>query len=391
MKGKEKCKILKEIRQRIATENDIPFVTSECKHQGDCRGTCPKCEAELLYLENELAKRRAIGKRIAVVGLAASFALAGTACGFEQIIESGGGNNNPPVVDDGGTLGGDPDPGPLGGEPPREDEYVVPSIVPYTDTITLIENADPYKAERYVFIDNYTSVTYTSDNEAVFKVDEKGTITPVAPGKATIKIAAFGEGGGETVKEMKVIIREIWNPTDPDSKEVVDIMRNEDLIKSTLSFFVANFRGCNWDETGDTTDLAPGPVEIWSNHLQLMAVMPKNIYDATVEHGTDNYNHSFQMFIREHQAIEDNRTDYEKINMRLVPWSIYGDPVLTIYRLPFYDSNLKDLVEAGKTYDVVMVIYEGDEARAWGSCTMDWTDSCELFIKAAENDPDVIK
>ena len=50
MKGKNKCKILKEIRQKIADENDIPYVTRECTYRGDCKGTCPKCEAELLYL-----------------------------------------------------------------------------------------------------------------------------------------------------------------------------------------------------------------------------------------------------------------------------------------------------------------------------------------------------
>ena len=86
MKGKEKCKILKEIRQKIATENDIPFVTSECKHKGDCRGTCPKCEAELVYLENELAKRRLLGKRVMLAGLVATFAVTGTACDFGETI-----------------------------------------------------------------------------------------------------------------------------------------------------------------------------------------------------------------------------------------------------------------------------------------------------------------
>ena len=54
MKGKKRCKILKEIRQQIAQNNDIEFITSECKHQGDCPGTCPKCEAEVRYLEREL-------------------------------------------------------------------------------------------------------------------------------------------------------------------------------------------------------------------------------------------------------------------------------------------------------------------------------------------------
>ena len=53
-KGKQTCKILKEIRKQIAAENDIKLVIEECTYQGDCRGTCPKCEAEVRYLEREL-------------------------------------------------------------------------------------------------------------------------------------------------------------------------------------------------------------------------------------------------------------------------------------------------------------------------------------------------
>lgn len=41
MKGKDRCKILKEIRREIAEKNDIEFVTSECKHKGDGLGTRP--------------------------------------------------------------------------------------------------------------------------------------------------------------------------------------------------------------------------------------------------------------------------------------------------------------------------------------------------------------
>jgi hypothetical protein len=53
MTGKNKCKILKEIRSKIAKENDIPFITKECTYQGQCKGTCPKCEQELVYLEQQ--------------------------------------------------------------------------------------------------------------------------------------------------------------------------------------------------------------------------------------------------------------------------------------------------------------------------------------------------
>ncbi len=80
MKGKSKCKILKDIRKQIAKENDIEFITSECKYQGDCLGTCPKCEAEVRYLEEELKKRKQAGKRIAVAGIAAAFTLSATSC-----------------------------------------------------------------------------------------------------------------------------------------------------------------------------------------------------------------------------------------------------------------------------------------------------------------------
>ncbi len=77
MNGKNKCKILKEIRKQIAEQNDIAFVTSECKHQGSCTGTCPKCEAEVRYLEEQLSCRRKAGKAVAVAGVAVTLLAAG--------------------------------------------------------------------------------------------------------------------------------------------------------------------------------------------------------------------------------------------------------------------------------------------------------------------------
>ena len=77
MPGKKKCKILKEIRRKIADENDIPYVTEECRYQGACKGTCPKCESELRYLEEQLEKRRAIGKAVTVSALALGLVASG--------------------------------------------------------------------------------------------------------------------------------------------------------------------------------------------------------------------------------------------------------------------------------------------------------------------------
>lgn len=75
-KGKQTCKILKEIRKQIAAENDIHLVIEECTYQGDCKGTCPKCESEVRYLERELEKRQRMGKAAMVAGL--SVGLLGT-------------------------------------------------------------------------------------------------------------------------------------------------------------------------------------------------------------------------------------------------------------------------------------------------------------------------
>ena len=70
-RGKQTCKILKEIRRQIAEANDIEFVTSECRYKGDCLGTCPKCEAEVRYLEQHLRKRQLAGKLVNLAGISA--------------------------------------------------------------------------------------------------------------------------------------------------------------------------------------------------------------------------------------------------------------------------------------------------------------------------------
>ncbi|MBQ4317182.1 MAG: hypothetical protein IJC20_02935 [Clostridia bacterium] len=80
MKGKNRCKILKDIRRRIAEENGIAYVTEECKYKGDCSGTCPKCESEVRYLERELERRRSLGYKVTVAGLAAGITLSSVGC-----------------------------------------------------------------------------------------------------------------------------------------------------------------------------------------------------------------------------------------------------------------------------------------------------------------------
>ena len=82
--GKKKCKILKQIRAEIAKNNDIDWVVEECPHKGDCRGTCPKCEAEVRELERQLATRRKLGKAVVLTGVAAGIAIAVSGCGNDK-------------------------------------------------------------------------------------------------------------------------------------------------------------------------------------------------------------------------------------------------------------------------------------------------------------------
>ena len=84
-RGKNICKHLKEVRKRIAEENDIPLEIKECTYKGECRGTCPRCEAEVRYLENALADRIRLGKVATIAGLTLGL----SACG------NGGGNGSP--------------------------------------------------------------------------------------------------------------------------------------------------------------------------------------------------------------------------------------------------------------------------------------------------------
>lgn len=86
-RGKQTCKILKEIRRQIAEANDIEFVTSECRYKGDCLGTCPKCEAEVRYLELQLHSRSLAGKAVALAGISAGMILM-SGCSAKQSSEA---------------------------------------------------------------------------------------------------------------------------------------------------------------------------------------------------------------------------------------------------------------------------------------------------------------
>lgn len=45
--GKDICAALKEMRLKVATDNGLHLSSPECTYDGPCKGTCPRCDAEL--------------------------------------------------------------------------------------------------------------------------------------------------------------------------------------------------------------------------------------------------------------------------------------------------------------------------------------------------------
>jgi hypothetical protein len=67
--GKSNCEFLKNIRLQIAEENNIPLTIDECTFEGNCQGTCPRCEAELHYLEQKIEEKKWSGQKAIVAGI----------------------------------------------------------------------------------------------------------------------------------------------------------------------------------------------------------------------------------------------------------------------------------------------------------------------------------
>ena len=70
-KGRTICKVLKDVRQKIANENGISYHPEECHHKGECTGTCSGCEKEIRYLEEQLKNKQHSGLGLKVAGIAA--------------------------------------------------------------------------------------------------------------------------------------------------------------------------------------------------------------------------------------------------------------------------------------------------------------------------------
>ncbi|MBR5209508.1 MAG: hypothetical protein IKV67_06610 [Paludibacteraceae bacterium] len=88
--GRIICDELKRVRLELAKANGIDYQPTVCNHQGECSGTCPKCEAELAELTRQIKEKKSakvIGiapLKVAAVAAATATALSLSACHEEE-------------------------------------------------------------------------------------------------------------------------------------------------------------------------------------------------------------------------------------------------------------------------------------------------------------------
>ena len=62
--GKEKCELLKRIRSKIALDNNISYVPTDCPNTKCIIGTCPMCDDELKWITEQLKAKSIRGERV---------------------------------------------------------------------------------------------------------------------------------------------------------------------------------------------------------------------------------------------------------------------------------------------------------------------------------------
>ena len=104
--GRKTCDALRHIRQDIAAANNIDYQPTPCTFEGDCSGTCPRCEQELHDLECELDRLRLIGKAAVVAGVAMTMGVTSTPL-YSEVTNTDVPGMEQPLPDDERTLMGE--------------------------------------------------------------------------------------------------------------------------------------------------------------------------------------------------------------------------------------------------------------------------------------------
>jgi len=212
-RGKRTCNVLKEVRLQIAKANEIKYEPHECHHEGPCAGTCPACEAEVKYLEQQLQIRRMLGRAVMLTGIAAGLSSL-TACGQSKLPK--GCENDSTETELAGDVAVE---GYM--EPEPEEEEAVRGKMPApVDTITPIK-----KDEQVIYGEvPYSYPQFPGGNSALAKFIEDNLRYPegesCAQGRVVISFVVERDG---SLSDFKVV-KSIGEPYDDEALRVAKLM-----------------------------------------------------------------------------------------------------------------------------------------------------------------------
>lgn len=177
-RGKRTCNVLKEVRLQIAKANEIKYAPRECHHEGPCAGTCPACEAEVKYLEQQLQIRRMLGRAVMLTGIAAGLSSL-TACGQSKLPK--GCENDSTETELAGDVAVE---GYMEPEPEEEQEEIVRGKIPApVDTIRPIKRGE----DVVVGIVPYQIAEYPGGEEAMMQFIKEHLRYPASAAKNNIE------------------------------------------------------------------------------------------------------------------------------------------------------------------------------------------------------------
>lgn len=214
-RGKRTCNVLKEVRLQIAKANEIKYEPHECHHEGPCAGTCPACEAEVKYLEQQLQIRRMLGRAVMLTGIAAGLSSL-TACGQSKLPK--GCENDSTETELAGDVAVE---GYMEPEPEEEQEEIVRGKMPApVDTITPIK-----KDEQVIYGEvPYSQPQFPGGNSALAKFIEDNLRYPegesCAQGRVVISFMVERDG---SLSDFKVV-KSIGEPYDDEALRVAKLM-----------------------------------------------------------------------------------------------------------------------------------------------------------------------
>lgn len=216
-KGKRTCEVLKAVRLEIAKANDIKYEPRECHHEGPCAGTCPACEAEVKYLEQQLQVRRMLGRAVMLTGIAVGLTSL-TACGQNKL--PNGCENDTTITEP--ELAGDVEDvdGMMEMPEPEEEEVVRGKMPAPVDTIT------PVKKDESVIYGEvpYSEPQFPGGNSALAKFIEDNLRYPegesCAQGRVVISFMVERDG---SLSDFKVV-KSIGEPYDDEALRVAKLM-----------------------------------------------------------------------------------------------------------------------------------------------------------------------